>query len=466
MPPPTTGAGPHVAVLAFPFGTHAGPLLAVVDRLAALSPATHFSFLSTPQSNASAFKNRPSADASPPANVRAHDVWDGIPEGYELTGRHQEAIELFMSAAPAGFRQGIAAAEAESGRKVSCLVTDAFYWFAAEMAEELRAPWVGFWTAGPNALSAHLYTDRLREALGNVPAEAEEAQLGSIVLGMSKIRVKDLPEGVVTGNLTSIFSTMLHNMSTHLPKSAAAVFINSFRGLDPTITDDLASRFTTFLNIGPFHLLSPPPPPPNSSSCLPWLDGPNLAPASVAYVSFGSVVTPPPHEIRAVAESLEATRVPFLWSLRDHARAHLPQGFAERSQGQGQGMVVPWAPQVEVLGHGAVGVFVTHCGWNSVLESIAGGVPMICRPFFGDQRLNGRMIEDVWGIGVNLEGGVFSKEGLVGCLDRVLKREEGKRMRENVGVLKEKAEEATKPKGSSSDDFCRLVELVSTTTMP
>lgn len=78
---------------------------------------------------------------------------------------------------------------------------------------------------------------------------------------------------------------------------------------------------------------------------------------------------------------------------------------------------MPWAPQVDILKHKAIGVLITHCGWNSMLESIVGGVPMICRPFFGDHRLNGRMIESVWEIGVNVEDGKFTKDGLMKRLD-------------------------------------------------
>ncbi|GLT31408.1 hypothetical protein SLA2020_061470 [Shorea laevis] len=62
-----------------------------------------------------------------------------------------------------------------------------------------------------------------------------------------------------------------------------------------------------------------------------------------------------------------------------------------------------WAPQQEVLAHPAIGAFWTHNGWNSTLESICEGVPMICMPFFMDQRVNARYVTEVWGVGVQLE---------------------------------------------------------------
>lgn len=283
----------------------------------------------------------------------------------------------------------------------------------------------------------------------------EEDQTLNLIPGMSKIQIRDLPEGVLFGNLESLFSQMLHNMGRMLPR-AAAVLMNSFEELDPTIVSDLNSKFNNILCIGPFNLVSPPPPVPDTYGCMAWLD--KQKPASVAYISFGSVATPPPHELVALAEALEASKVPFLWSLKDHSKVHLPNGFLDRTKSHG--IVLPWAPQVEILEHAALGVFVTHCGWNSILESIVGGVPMICRPFFGDQRLNGRMVEDVWEIGLLMDGGVLTKNGAIDGLNQILLQGKGKKMRENIKRLKELAKGATEPKGSSSKSFTELANLV------
>lgn len=276
----------------------------------------------------------------------------------------------------------------------------------------------------------------------------------SFIPGMSKVVVQDLPEGVVFGNLESLFSNMLRQMGLMLPR-ATAVFINSFEELDEVVTDDLKSKFQKLLNVGPFNFASPPPPAPDGNGCLPWLD--KREPASVAYISFGSVIVPPKEELVAIAEALEGSRVPFIWSLGDNVKPNLPKGFLDKTKTQGK--VVPWAPQTDILSHSSVGVFVTHCGWNSLLESIAGGVPLICRPFFGDQRLNGRMIQDVWEIGVKVEGGVFTREAMEHCLDMVLSQEKGERMREKIKLLKKLATEAVGPSGSSTENFKLLLDV-------
>lgn len=279
-----------------------------------------------------------------------------------------------------------------------------------------------------------------------------------MIPGFSAIREVDVPEGVIlksSGGSTepSPFEILLHKMGHKLPQ-ATAVAINSFRELEPQTVHLLGARFNKFLNVGPFPLTCPSPPRPDDHGCLEWLD--RQQPWSVVYVSFGTVIAPPPHEVAALAEALEASGFPFLWSLRGNVEDRFPNGLPQRTTGK----LVPWAPQMQVLEHGAVGAFVTHCGWNSVSESILGGVPMICRPFFGDQKLNLRTVEAVWRIGVAVEGGVFTKNGTLDALHCILSADQGKQMRERMGVLKSLAHEAVKPNGSSINDFNTLVEIV------
>ena len=96
-----------------------------------------------------------------------------------------------------------------------------------------------------------------------------------------------------------------------------------------------------------------------------------------------------------------------------------------------------------------------------MIESIIGGVPMICRPFFGDQHLNRRMVQDVWGIGVEVEGGILTKCGVVSALGLILSHQ-GKEMRKKVQVLKELATRAVEPNGTSTQNFNCLVEVITT----
>lgn len=125
------------------------------------------------------------------------------------------------------------------------------------------------------------------------------------------------------------------------------------------------------------------------------------------------------------------------------------------------GRIVYWAPQTQVLAHDSVGVFVTHCGSNSVTESLSSGVPMICRPFFGDQGVAARVIQDLWEIGVIIEGRVFTKDGLLKSLKMIMVQEEGKKIRGNALKLKKTVEDAARPAGKSAHDLKTLLEVIS-----
>ncbi|MBA0645697.1 hypothetical protein Goklo_013760, partial [Gossypium klotzschianum] len=238
--------------------------------------------------------------------------------------------------------------------------------------------------------------------------------------GFASIRVADLPDGVVRGNFDASVPVLLNKMGLTLPR-AAAVAANSYEDLDNAVVNMLKSRYKRH------------------------------QPLSVVYISFGSVITPPPHEIEALTQVLEESNFPFLWSFRGDVEKQLPPGFPKRTSSKGK--IVPWAPQQKILEHPSVGVFVSHGGWNSILESISGGVPMVFRPFFGDQKLNTRTVEAIWGFGLGLEGGMLTKEATTNALNFILSTEEGKKMRQKVGVQKELAYKAVQPNGSSIENF-------------
>nr|BAF49310.1 UDP-glucose:anthocyanidin 3-O-glucosyltransferase [Lobelia erinus] len=448
--PVVTAPERHVAVFAFPIASHPGLLLSLVRRLATAAPTVTFSFFNTAKSNRSLFS------VPTPHNIKPYDVSDGIPVGYVFAGKPQEDINLFLAVAEDEFRRSLQVAEGETGKGISCLVADAFLWFSSEMAEKRRVPWVPLWTSGASSLSIHFYTDLIRQTVGLNGIEGRKDEMLDFIPGFSAVRLGDLPGGVLSGNLESPFSIMLYKMGQCLTK-ATAIPINSFQEMDPEINKDLNKHFSNFLNIGPFNLISPTTPlNTDEFACIPWLD--KHLPQSVAYIGFGTVATPPPHELVALAEALEESGTPFLWSINENSKKHLPEGFLERTGENGK--LVPWAPQVQVLAHGSVGVFITHGGWNSVVESIGAGVPLIMRPFFGEQQLNTWMVENVWRIGVRVKGGVFTRSGTVQALEEVLLHQKGKKLKEQVVVFKELAHKAVGPSGSSTENFKTLIEII------
>jgi len=443
----------HVAVLAFPFGSHPLSLLALVRKLAQDAPNVEFSFLNTPKSNHSLFSTAKPDEILP--NIKAYDVADGVPKGHVLSPNPIEGVELFIKVSPENFRRGLEMAEAENGMKISCLLTDAFLSFSLEVAEDLHVPWIPVWSPFPYSLSAHVYIDLIRQRFVN--NEVEDTTLECIP-GLSQMRVSDLPmEGILGDIEGSLFSRMLSEVGSVLPR-ASAVVLNSYEELNPPLlNDDLKTNFRSVLNVGFHTLLNPSQFGSDVSGCISWLD--KQKERSVVYVSFGTVSSPPHNELIALAEALEESGFPFLWSLKDYIKDLLPKAFVEKTRMQGK--IVPWTPQSQVLAHGSIAVFVTHCGSNSVVESIAYGVPMIGRPCFGDHRMIGRMVEDVWGIGVKVEGGILTKNGLLKSLDFILGHGKGKEMRDKAQALKKTVQCAASPNGPAAKDLSHLVELLS-----
>nr|Q9SBQ8.1 RecName: Full=Kaempferol 3-O-beta-D-galactosyltransferase; Short=F3GalTase; Flags: Precursor [Petunia x hybrida]AAD55985.1 UDP-galactose:flavonol 3-O-galactosyltransferase [Petunia x hybrida] len=443
----------HVAVLAFPFATHAGLLLGLVQRLANALPNVTFTFFNTSKSNSSLFTT-PHDN-----NIKPFNISDGVPEGYVVgKGGIEALIGLFFKSAKENIQNAMAAAVEESGKKITCVMADAFMWFSGEIAEELSVGWIPLWTSAAGSLSVHVYTDLIRENVEAQGIAGREDEILTFIPGFAELRLGSLPSGVVSGDLESPFSVMLHKMGKTIGK-ATALPVNSFEELDPPIVEDLKSKFNNFLNVGPFNLTTPPPSAniTDEYGCIAWLD--KQEPGSVAYIGFGTVATPPPNELKAMAEALEESKTPFLWSLKDLFKSFFPEGFLERTSEYGK--IVSWAPQVQVLSHGSVGVFINHCGWNSVLESIAAGVPVICRPFFGDHQLNAWMVEKVWKIGVKIEGGVFTKDGTMLALDLVLSKDKrNTELKQQIGMYKELALNAVGPSGSSAENFKKLVDII------
>ncbi|TYH75105.1 hypothetical protein ES332_D05G450200v1 [Gossypium tomentosum] len=193
------------------------------------------------------------------------------------------------------------------------------------------------------------------------------------------------------------------------------------------------------------------------------LDALSKAPKSVIYVSFGSIAIIDKQELIETAWGLSNSKQPFLWVVRPGMVCgsewieSLPNGF-EESVGE-RGCIVKWAPQKEVLAHAAVGGFWSHCGWNSTIESICEGVPMLCRPFFGDQLLNSNYICNVWKIGLELQN--LERGNTVRTIKRLMVDMEGKDIRKRAMDLKKKAALRLMEDGSTSCSFNGLIKQIS-----
>jgi hypothetical protein len=287
--------------------------------------------------------------------------------------------------------------------------------------------------------------------------------------GMRDIRLRDLPSYVRTTDPNDvIFKFAIDGVESAL--KASAIVIHTFDALEQEVLDALSPMFPRVYAIGPLQLLLDhlPNDPMTSTryslweeetECLRWLN--TKASNSVVYVNFGSIAVMTPLQLIEFGWGLANSKHPFLWIIRpdlvEGESSILPPEFMVEIKERG--LIASWCPQEEVLNHPSIGGFLTHCGWNSIFESMCAGVPMLCWPFFADQTTNCKYTCNEWGIGKEINNGDNREE--VGKLVReLMKGDRGKKMKKKVMEWKILAEEATGPHGSSSINFNNLVNEV------
>lgn len=188
----------------------------------------------------------------------------------------------------------------------------------------------------------------------------------------------------------------------------------------------------------------------SNRDCLQWLN--KQEPYSVIFVSFGTTTSLPDEQIRELAVGLEESGMKFIWVLREADKGDcaaalggisrngaLPEGFEERVRERGV-VVSDWAPQLEILGHSATGGFLTHCGWNSCMESISMGVPAAAWPMHSDQPRNAVLLTEVLKIGVVVRpwserNETLGSSAICGALKRLMASEEGAEIRRRAAEL-------------------------------
>jgi hypothetical protein len=210
--------------------------------------------------------------------------------------------------------------------------------------------------------------------------------------------------------------------------------------------------------------------------CLAWLDA--QSERSVVFLCFGSMGTFPKRQLEEIAVGLEKSGQRFLWVVQTPrgdssgpdmlagATAEpdlatlLPDGFLDRTGGRGL-VARSWAPQADVLRHRATSAFVTHCGWNSTLEAIVSGLPMICWPLYAEQRQNKVFVVEEMGAGVEMagyDGEVVAAAEVEAKVRWVMESEGGQALRERATAAKEKALQALSDGGASDAAFAEFLQ--------
>lgn len=287
--------------------------------------------------------------------------------------------------------------------------------------------------------------------------------------GMKDIQLRDFPSFIRTTNTNDFMVNFVIGEVENLPK-ASALILNTFDALEQDVLNALLDIQPKIYTLGSLHLMV------NQirdeklqtigsnlwkeeESCIEWLD--MKEPNSVLYVNFGSITVMTAQQLTEFAWGLANSMKPFLWIIRPDIvagdLAMLPPEFVRETRERS--MLASWCPQEQVLGHMAIGGFLTHSGWNSTLESLCGGVPLICWPFFAEQQTNCRYSCVEWGIGMEIDSDV-KREKVEVLVRELMEGEKGKEMKRNVMEWKRKAEEAVGDGGCSQVNLGKLLAEV------
>ncbi|KAF8397376.1 hypothetical protein HHK36_016289 [Tetracentron sinense] len=398
---------PHLLLLPFPAQGHINPMLKLAELLS--QAGFSITFLNTDH-------NHERLTASP--RLRFQTISDGLPPDHPRSGPLLQDIFFSTQLVTKPLFRDLLLSFPQD-LPVTGIIADGIMSFAIDVAQDLGIPIFIFRTFSACCLWAYRCIPKLIEA-GDLPFEGHDDMDRPIksVPGMETLlRRRDLPSICRLKDLENPVLQFFVYETFNIAR-ASGLILNTFDDLEAPILSHIGPHFPQLYTIGPIHTLlktrqgdTQPTDASNGSlweedrSCMAWLESRPFK--SVLYVSFGSLVVVTRDELLEFWYGLVNSGKPFLWVVRQdliagndgkgEIPAELEGGTKER------GCMVGWAPQEEVLAHPAVGGFLTHSGWNSTLESIIAGVPMICWPQLADQQINSRFVSEVWRNGIDMK---------------------------------------------------------------
>ncbi|GLJ08749.1 hypothetical protein SUGI_0095100 [Cryptomeria japonica] len=461
--------GLHAVMVPSPAQGSINPLINLAHLLS--SRGVFITFVNTEWSH-----NRMSRSAAAATSTfKFLTIPDGLPPDH---GRLSNIPELVIALEKLGpvLEHHLLCSLTEQTPPITCIITENFLSCTYEVAKKLGVPRVIFWTMCAASSIAQCNANLLISH-GHIPVKVDHSNSADKVITCLPGNLPPLlPSDLISFYRATDTSDVLFQWTlreSQFQGKTDYVLVNTFDEVDSPLTvSALSSNGCPALSVGPVFL-------PNflegrdmngiasmseqEESCLKWLDA--KEPGSVIYVSFGSIAVKSNEQLEELALGLEKSQHPFLWVLRKDIAggqpATLPEGFAERTVDRG--LIVKWAPQVKVLSHTSVGGFVTHSGWNSCLESMSMGVPMLGWPYFFDQFLDCRFCKDVWKIGMDLEGVdvdetvVVKREEIEKGVMRLMEGPEAEELRKRGRELKEAAFKAVAEGGSSFLNLNRFI---------
>ncbi|XP_059279740.1 7-deoxyloganetin glucosyltransferase-like [Lycium ferocissimum] len=476
---------PHAVCIPYPAQGHISPMLKLAKILH--HNGFHITFVNTEHNHKRLLKSRGPDSVKGLPSFQFETIPDGLPPCDPDTTQDISSLsESTTNSCSVPFKELLTKLNNTSLSNVppvSCIVSDGAMSFTLAATQDLGIPQVFFWTPSACGLLSYMHYRDLVEK-GYTPLKDESYLTNGYlettldwIPGMKGVRFRDLPSFIRTTNPEEYMIKFLIQ-ETERSKMASAIVLNTFEPLEREVLKSLQALLPPVYAIGPLHLLMEHVDDKNleklgsnlwkeDPKCLEWLD--SKKPNSVVYVNFGSITPMTPNQLTEFAWGLANSQVDFLWIIRPDIvsgnKAVLPPEFLEETKERG--MLASWCQQQQVLSHVAVGGFLTHSGWNSTLESISSGVPMICWPFFAEQQTNCWFCCTQWEIGMEIDNNV-KRDEVKSLVRELLTWEKGNEMKKKALEWKKLAKEAAKKPGGSSyvniDKLINEILLSSKTT--
>ncbi|KAG5520361.1 hypothetical protein RHGRI_033064 [Rhododendron griersonianum] len=475
------GDKPHVVCIPFPAQSHVKAMLKLAKLLH--HNGFHITFVNTEYNHRRLLEARGPNSLDGLPDFRFETIPDGLPPSdANATQDIPSLCESIRKNALGRFLSLVSNLNDTSALDVppvTCIVSDGFMSFTITAGEELGIPVVVFFPLSACGFMGFYQFRNLLERGLTPLKDASYLTNGYLdtvidwIPGMKDIRLKDLPSFIRTTDPDEIiFKYVMESMEKS--SKASAIVLQTYAELEPGLLNALTSMFPFVYSIGPLQLLLNQILAYDKSNsigynlwkeefeCLNWLE--SKEPESVIYVNFGSLAVITQKQLEELGWGIVNSRHNFLWIIRpdlvmddDSDSVFLPPELAMKTKERG--LIAAWCPQEEVLKHRSVRAFMTHGGWNSTIESLSAGVPMICWPYFGDQQTNCRYICTEWEVGMEI-GGDVKRDEVEKVVREVMGGEKGKKMKEKAMEWRELAEKATGSDGSSTLDLNMLVKKV------
>ncbi|CAI8585581.1 unnamed protein product [Vicia faba] len=465
---------PHVVCVPYPAQGHINPMLKLA-KLLHFKGDFHVTFVNTEYNHKRLLNSRGSDSLNGLSSFRFETIPDGLPESdVDVTQDVPSLCDSTRKTCLPHLKKLISNLnKAVDIPPVTCIVADGIMSFALDAAEELSVPAVLFWTNSACGFMCYLQYRMLIEKGFTPLKDSSYITSGYLdttidwVPGIKEIRLKDIPSFIRTTDPNDVMVDFVLWECERALK-ASAIILNTFDALEHDVLEAFSSinNLPPVYSIGPLNFLFKDVTDKELNSigsnlwkeereCLEWLE--SKEPNTVVYVNFGSVTVMTNDQLIEFAWGLANSEKTFLWVIRPDLVAGensvLPREFLEETKNRG--MLSSWCPQEEVLDHSAIGGFLTHSGWNSTLESVCGGVPMICWPFFAEQQTNCRFSCHEWGIGLEIEDA--KRDKIEKLVRELMDGKKGEDMKEKALRWKELAiDAASGPFGSSFLNFQKI----------